>query len=347
MSQLLAVNHLKKYFPIRGGLLNRKVADFRAVDDVSFSLQEGKTLGLVGESGSGKTTIGKCILRLLEPTSGQILYAGQDITHIKARDLRRLRSEIQMIYQAPAASLNGRMTVGQIIGEPLWIHEKLRGDDARDRVLELMNVVGLKEEHYYRYPHEFSGGQQQRIGIARALAVQPRLIVLDEPTSALDVSVQAQILNLLQDLQDQFNLTYLFISHDLGVVRYMCDEVALLYLGKIVEVANTEVIFEAPKHPYTQALISAIPEPDPDMQREEILIRGDLSHTFPQAGCPFAPRCHAEKLPDCDSVLPPLLAADRQHLVACHLHPGMSPSLPSLPSSSSAATTAASSTEPA
>ena len=183
-----------------------------------------------------------------------------------------------------------------------------------------MSVVGLKDEHYYRYPHEFSGGQQQRIGIARALAVQPRLIVLDEPTSALDVSVQAQILNLLQDLQDQFDLTYLFISHDLGVVRYMCDEVALLYLGKIVEVAATEVIFESPKHPYTQALISAIPEPDPDMQREEIIIRGDLSHSFPERGCPFAPRCHAVKLAECETVLPPLLEVERAHQVACHLH---------------------------
>ncbi|MCY3916780.1 MAG: ATP-binding cassette domain-containing protein [Chloroflexi bacterium] len=323
MNHLLDVRDLAKYFPVRGGLLNRKTADFRAVDGVSFALQEGKTLGLVGESGSGKTTIGKCVLRLMEPSAGQILYDGGDITHLKQRDLRRLRSEIQMIYQAPAASLNGRMTVGQIIGEPLWIHESLKGDAARARVLELMNVVGLKDEHYYRYPHEFSGGQQQRIGIARALAVQPRLIVLDEPTSALDVSVQAQILNLLQDLQDQFDLTYLFISHDLGVVRYMCDEVALLYLGKIVEVAATEVIFESPKHPYTQALISAIPEPDPDLQREEIIIRGDLSHSFPQRGCPFAPRCHAEKLATCETVPPPLLEVKSAHQVACHLHPPM------------------------
>jgi len=330
MSYLLEVADLRKYFPVHGGLLNRKTADFRAVDGVSFVLQEGKTLGLVGESGSGKTTIGKCVLRLIEPSAGQILYDGQDITHLRQRDLRRLRNEIQMIYQAPAASLNGRMTVGQIIGEPLWIHESLKGDAARARVLELMNVVGLKEEHYYRYPHEFSGGQQQRIGIARALAVQPRLIVLDEPTSALDVSVQAQILNLLQDLQDQFDLTYLFISHDLGVVRYMCDEVALLYLGKIVEVAATEVIFESPKHPYTQALISAIPEPDPDMQREEILLRGELSSAASSStlrggisgdGCPFAPRCHAEKLAKCDTLLPPLLEVERAHQVACHLHP--------------------------
>ncbi len=324
MSHLLAVKNLAKFFPVHGGLLNRKTDDFRAVDDVSFALQEGKTLGLVGESGSGKTTIGKCILRLMEPSAGQILYAGQDITHLKQRDLRRLRSEMQMIYQAPAASLNGRMTVGQIIGEPLWIHESLKGDAARERVLELMDVVGLKDEHYYRFPHEFSGGQQQRIGIARALAVQPRLIVLDEPTSALDVSVQAQILNLLQDLQDQFNLTYLFISHDLGVVRYMCDEVALLYLGKIVEVAATEVIFEQPKHPYTQALISAIPEPDPALQREEIIIRGDLSQAFQQQGCPFAPRCHADKLPTCETAAPPLLDVESAHQVACHLHPALS-----------------------
>ncbi len=332
MSHLLEVRELRKYFPVHGGLFNRKTADFRAVDGVSFELQEGKTLGLVGESGSGKTTIGKCILRLMEPTAGQILYDGSDITHLKQRDLRRLRSEMQMIYQAPAASLNGRMTVGQIIGEPLWIHERLKGDEARDRVLQLMHVVGLKEEHYYRYPHEFSGGQQQRIGIARALAVRPRLIVLDEPTSALDVSVQAQILNLLQDLQDQFDLTYLFISHDLGVVHYMCDEVALLYLGKIVEVADTEVIFEKPRHPYTQALISAIPEPDPDMQREEIILRGELSSSQSpltrrggfrggKGGCPFAPRCHAEKLDACETDAPPLLEVERGRQVACHLHP--------------------------
>lgn len=319
---LLEIKNLKKYFPIRGGLLNRIIDDFRAVDDVSFVLEQGKTLGLVGESGSGKTTIGKCILRLLEPSAGQIIYDGNDITNLRSRELRRLRSDIQMIYQSPAASLNGRMTVGQIIGEPLWIHERLNGNKAQDRVLELMNVVGLKEEHYYRYPHEFSGGQQQRIGIARALAVQPRLIVLDEPTSALDVSVQAQILNLLQELQDQFNLTYLFISHDLGVVRYMCDEVALLYLGKIVEVADTEAIFEEPKHPYTQALISAIPEPDPDALSEEIIIQGDLSHSFPKGGCPFAPRCHAAKLDICNTVVPPLVTTNNKHLVACHLHQG-------------------------
>ena len=318
---LLEVRNLKKHFPIRGGLFNRPIADFKAVDDVSFTLPRGKTLGLVGESGSGKTTIGKCVLRLVEPTAGEILFAGVDLAHLSSQEMRRKRSDMQMIYQSPAASLNGRMTIGQIIGEPLWIHERVRGNSARDRVLELMHVVGLKPEHYYRYPQEFSGGQQQRVGIARALAVQPQLLILDEPTSALDVSVQAQILNLLHDLQRQFDLTYLFISHDLGVVRYMCDRVALLYLGKIVEVAPVETIFEEPKHPYTQALISAIPEPDPDLNREEIVLTGDLTLLQSQWGCPFAPRCHATKLDICDTIEPPLIDSDSGHLVACHLHP--------------------------
>jgi oligopeptide/dipeptide ABC transporter ATP-binding protein len=318
---LLEVNHLKLYFPIRGGLFNQKVGELKAVDDVSFVVPRGKTLGLVGESGSGKTTIGKCILRLIEPTAGAIRFDGRDITQLSGGDMRRLRSQMQMIYQSPAASLNGRMTVGQIIAEPLWIHQRLDGNAARDRVLELMDVVGLKAEHYHRYPHEFSGGQQQRVGIARALAVQPQLLILDEPTSALDVSVQAQILNLLQRLQDEFDLTYLFISHDLSVVRYMCDEVALLYLGKVVEVAPTETIFVEPKHPYTQALISAIPEPDPDSTQAEIILTGDLSLNPAHNGCPFAPRCFAAKLEQCETVRPPLIATGVQHQVACHLHP--------------------------
>lgn len=317
---ILDVKNLKMYFPIKGGLLNRKIDDFKAVDDVSFSIQRGKTFGLVGESGSGKTTVGKCILRLVEPTSGQIIFDGADLTRLNAGQMRDQRTHMQMIYQAPAASLNRRMTIGQIIGEALWLHERLNARDRRKRVLELLDIVGLKSEHYYRYPHEFSGGQQQRVGIARALAVQPQLLILDEPTSALDVSVQAQILNLLQQLQDEFDLTYLFISHDLGVVRYMCDEIGLLYLGKLVEVADSETIFEQPKHPYTQALISAIPDPDPDITREEIILTGDIHTKVSDIGCPFAPRCHAAKVPACDTALPPLVNTNENHFVACHLH---------------------------
>ncbi len=319
---ILEVRGLSKFFPIRGGLLNRVVAQFKAVEDVSFSVPRGKTLGIVGESGSGKTTVGKCVIRLIEPTAGEILFEGEDLCKLSASALRRRRTDMQMIYQSPAASLNGRMTVGQIIGEALWLHERLSGNAARRRVMELLEVVGLKPEHYYRFPHEFSGGQQQRIGIARALAVQPKLLVLDEPTSALDVSVQAQILNLLHDLQQQFNLTYLFISHDLGVVRYLCDQVALMYLGKIVEIADVNTIFEELKHPYTQALISAIPEPDPDESREQIILRGDLASQRPAQGCPFAPRCHAAKLDICERVIPPLVDTGGGHQVACHLHPG-------------------------
>lgn len=318
---VLEVRNLTKHFPIKGGFLNRKIGAFKAVDDVSFTISQGKTFGLVGESGSGKTTVGKCILRLVEPTSGEIIFNGVELTALDGGKMRKLRSNMQMIYQAPAATLNRRMTIGQMIGEALWLHESLSGEARRDRVLQLLNVVGLKSEHYHRYPHEFSGGQQQRVGIARALAVQPDLLILDEPTSALDVSVQAQILNLLLELQDKFELTYLFISHDLGVVRYMCDEIALLYLGKLVEVADTETIFESPKHPYTQALISAIPEPDPDSRREEIILKGDIYTQQATRGCPFAPRCHAPKLDRCETILPPLVGTEPAHLVACHLHP--------------------------
>jgi oligopeptide transport system ATP-binding protein len=320
---LLEVRHLKKYFPLHGGLFNRQAGMFKAVDDVSFSVPRGKTLGLVGESGSGKTTIGKCAIRLIEPTEGQILFEGEDLMGLSSGEMRKRRTDMQMIYQSPSASLNGRMTIGQIVGEALLLHEGLRGKAAQNRVMELLNVVGLKKEHYHRFPHEFSGGQQQRVGIARALAVQPKLLVLDEPTSALDVSVQAQVLNLLQDLQDRFQLTFLFISHDLGVVHYLCDRVALLYLGKIVEIADVETIFEEPKHPYTQALISAIPEPDPDDAWQQIVLNGDLSLRRPERGCPFAPRCHAAKLDICDTVEPPLVDTGHGHMAACHLHPGV------------------------
>jgi len=318
---LLDVRHLKKYFPQRSGLFNQKISFLKAVDDVSFTVPKGRTLGLVGESGSGKTTIGKCVVRFLEVTAGEIRFADINLAELPRQELQRKRSDIQMIYQSPAASLNGRMTIGQIIAEPLWIHRRLRRERAQQRVLELLDIVGLKEEHFYRYPHEFSGGQQQRVGIARALAVNPQLLVLDEPTSALDVSVQAQVLNLLQELQQEFQLTYLFISHDLGVVRYLCDRVALLYLGKIVEIAKVGIIFEQPKHPYTQALISAIPEPDPEDQREQIVLRGDATLARPQRGCPFAPRCQADKLEICEREEPPLRDFGHGHLVACHLYP--------------------------
>ncbi len=321
VNTLLKVEGLSKHFPVRGGMLNREIGQIKAVDGVSFGIPRGKTLGLVGESGSGKTTVGRCVIRLIEPTSGQVRFDDVDLMALSARDMRMRRADMQMIYQSPAASLNARMTVGDIIGEPLWIHQKLRGDAARSRVLELLDVVGLKEEFYYRYPHEFSGGQQQRIGIARALAVNPKLLIMDEPTSALDVSVQAQVLNLLQGLQDQFDLTFLFISHDLGVVRYVSDEVALMYLGKLVEIADDQTIFEEPKHPYTQALISAIPEPDPENNRQEIVLKGDIQLSRPERGCPFAPRCHAAKLYICETVEPALVDTGGGHMVACHLHP--------------------------
>jgi oligopeptide transport system ATP-binding protein len=291
------------------------------VDGVSFSVPRGKTLALVGESGSGKTTLAKCVLRLIEPTHGSITFDGVDLMRLNARELRRKRTDMQMIYQAPGASLNARMTVGEIISEALWLHEGLRQRAAYERVMTLLESVGLKPEHYYRYPHEFSGGQQQRIGIARALAVDPKLLVLDEPTSALDVSVQAQILNLLHDLQTRLGLTYLFISHDLSVVRYLCDTVVLLYLGKVVEVADVQTIFTAPKHPYTQALIAAIPEPDPTLQRDAPILEGDLVLKRPLRGCPFAPRCQAAKLERCATDEPLLLNVATGHQVACHLHP--------------------------
>ena len=316
---LLSVSNLRKYFSRSGGLFTKSNADFKAVDDVSFFVETGTTLGLVGESGSGKTTIGKCVIRLMEPTAGEIVFDGIEISELSRKELQSKRSDMQMIYQSPAASLNGRMTVGQIIGEPLMIHQGVRGLEARKLVLSLLETVGLKEEHYFRYPHEFSGGQQQRIGIARALAVRPKLLVLDEPTSALDVSVQAQILNLLANLQKELDLTYLFISHDLGVVRYLCDRVALLYLGKIVEVGNVQQVFNEPVHPYTQALLAAIPEPDLDSDNQKIVLAGETNDFYVNEGCPFAPRCQANKIEACENVIPLLRDVGSGRQVACHL----------------------------
>lgn len=322
---LLRVNRLKKYFPVRRGVFRRIVGWVKAVDEVDFFIPEGETLGLVGESGCGKTTCARTILRLIEPTSGEVLFHSKifnrevNVTHVDKKTMKLLRREMQIIFQDPYSSLNPRMTVGDIIGEPLVVHRLARGKVLRDRVAELLEAVGLKSAHMRRYPHEFSGGQRQRIGIARALALNPQLIVCDEPVSALDVSIQAQILNLLEDLQDQFGLTYLFVAHDLSVVKHISNRVAVMYLGKIVELAETEELFLRPKHPYTEALLSAVPVPDPDYQGERIILQGDVpSPVNPPKGCRFHPRCpYAQEI--CAKETPALVDLGGEHYVACHL----------------------------
>jgi len=320
MEVLLQVRQLKKYFPVRSGLFQRQVGSIRAVDDVDLELYPGESLGLVGESGSGKTTLGKSLLRLVEPTSGQILFDGQDVLRLSEREMRRYRAHMQMVFQDPYSSLNPRMKVKDIVGEPLIIHRQAKGARLEKRVRELIDLVGLMEDHLHRFPYEFSGGQRQRIGVARALALEPKLLVLDEPTSALDVSVQAQVLNLFLDLQKRLSLTYLFISHDLGVIRYICDRVAIMYLGRIVERASVEKIFEEPKHPYTRALLSAMPEPDPDHQGDEIVLQGEISTLAQEVrGCRFAPRCPLQ-FARCWEEDPQLLETGGSHPVACHLY---------------------------
>ncbi len=318
---LLEVRKLKKYFPVKGGFFQRRVNYVRAVDGVDLAIRKGQSFGLVGESGSGKTTVGKTILRLVEPTEGEIIFEGQDLCDLSESEMRKRRHDMQMIFQDPYSSLNPRMTVKRIVGEPLVVHRLAKGRALDDRVRELTSLVGLMEDHLFRYPHEFSGGQRQRIGIARALALEPKMLILDEPTSALDVSVQAQVLDLLVELQQRLNLTYLFISHDLAVIRYICDHVALMYMGKILEQAPVEEIFERPMHPYTQALLSAMPVADPEYQPEEIILEGEISTMGGEEGtCRFGPRCPARDSARCRDEEPVLKELEDGHLVACHLY---------------------------
>ncbi|GIW12887.1 MAG: ABC transporter ATP-binding protein [Tepidiforma sp.] len=321
---LVTVNGLKVYFPVTSGIIfQRKVADVRAVDDISFEIRRGETLGLVGESGCGKSTTGKAILQLTRPTAGSVVFDGTDLTKVRGGELRRFRRRMQMIFQDPYASLNPRMSVGSIISEPLTIHKLASGKEKRERVQQLLQTVGLNPYFANRFPHEFSGGQRQRIGIARALAVEPDFIVCDEPVSALDVSIQAQIINLLQDLQDQFGLTYLFIAHDLSVVRHISDRVGVMYLGHMMELTDRDSIFENPLHPYTKALLSAVPIPDPDVERkrERIILLGDVpSPLMPPPGCVFHTRCPIA-IDECRARRPDwrnVGTADREHWVWCH-----------------------------
>jgi oligopeptide/dipeptide ABC transporter ATP-binding protein len=319
---LLEAEHVELHFPIKQGvLIDRTIGHVHAVDDVSVHLTEGETLGIVGESGCGKSTLARCMVRLLEPTGGTLRFRGRDITHLGRRSLMSMRGEIQLVFQDPASSLNPRKRVGQIVGTPLRLHG-MDGDQAQKRVRELLDRVGLNPEHINRFPHEFSGGQRQRIGIARALAVDPRLVVLDEPVSALDVSIQAQVVNLLDDLQDEFGLSYVFIAHDLSVVRHVSDQIAVMYLGKVMELSPAKELYTKPIHPYTQALLSAIPIPDPreNRARERAVIGGEPPNPIsPPPGCRFHTRCpHATEI--CRTVEPPLAAFPGGHLAACH-HP--------------------------
>lgn len=323
MEPILEVKQLKKYFPITRGFFQRLVGHVRAVDDVSFQVPRGKTVGLVGESGCGKTTVSRCILRAIEPTDGEILFHDQqhgtiDLTTADKQQLKRARVNMQMIFQDPFSSLNPRMTLLDIVGEPLIINNVAKGKEVEERVAQLLRRVGLRPEFMRRYPHAFSGGQRQRIGIARALALRPQLIVADEPVSALDVSIQAQTINLLQDLQQEFNLSYLFIAHDLSVVQHLSDQIVVMYVGKIVEMADNESLFFSPKHPYTEALLSSVRQPDPDKAHHRIVLEGDVPDPAnPPSGCYFHPRCRYAK-ERCAQESPPLVEVTPGHFAACH-----------------------------
>lgn len=317
---LVDVKNLKMYFPVLAGVMRSKVADVKAVDDVTFHIKKGETLGLVGESGCGKTTTGRSVLQLYKTTSGNVVFDGVELTTLKGEALRLMRRDMQLIFQDPFASLDPRMTAGDIVGEPLQVHHLVNGKNYREQVAELLRMVELEPRMSVRYPHEFSGGQRQRLGIARALAVRPKFIVCDEPVSALDVSIQAQVIKLLMRLKDELNLTYLFIAHDLSVVRHISDRVAVMYLGKIMEITRSDELYDNPLHPYTQALLSAVPIPSPqvDRQRKRILLTGDVpSPINPPRGCHFHPRCHLAS-PVCRETEPELKDIGGEHWVACH-----------------------------
>ncbi len=318
---LLSVKDLKTYFPIKKGFVNKETVYVKAVDGVTFHINKGETLGIVGESGCGKSTMGRSILRLIEPTDGSIIFDGKEITTLNKTDLRKMRSEIQIVFQDPFASLNPKMTVGSILGEALSTHHLGQSSKERkEKVKELLTIVGLSPTHIGRYPHEFSGGQRQRIGIARAIAVNPALIIADEPVSALDVSVQAQVLNLFQDLKDTLGLTYIFIAHDLSVVKHVSDRIGVMYLGKIVELADKKQLFKKPLHPYTQALMSAVPSLDPDAKKDRIILKGDVpSPSSPPSGCAFHPRCRFCKSV-CESIVPREIKISPGQFVNCHMY---------------------------
>jgi oligopeptide/dipeptide ABC transporter ATP-binding protein len=319
MTEILRIENLKRYFAIRGGIMMRIKGYVYAVDDVTLNLKEGETLGLVGESGCGKSTVARTILRLIEPTAGKIYFNGREITGIPLKEMRALRKDMQMIFQDPYASLNPRMKVGQIIGDPMDIHKIAQGDEKRDRIAYLLEKVGLKPEHQDLYPREFSGGQRQRICIARALAPQPKVLIGDEPVSALDVSIQAQIINLLEDLQAKFDLSFILISHDLTVIEHICDRIAVMYLGRIVETAPYDMLYNRPQHPYTEALLSAVTVPDPDYHKKRIILKGDVpSPINPPSGCHFHTRCMYKKNV-CEQEQPKLKEVSEDQWVACHL----------------------------